>query len=112
MVAFGGDPCHESIEGCSDGRRAGWIVYVGGIEAKSCREERDSDVWLVGVQHSGRNGPQQRSDMWTGHASVLLGNMFGALGYMFNYFARGLVFVVLEYSLKQQNILGRWILES
>ena len=31
---------------------------------------------------------------------------------MFNYFARGLVFVVLEYSLKQQNILGRWILES
>ena len=73
MVAFGGDPCHESIEGCSDGRRAGWIVYVGGIEAKSCREERDSDVWLVGVQHSGRNGPQQRLDMWTGHASVLLG---------------------------------------
>ena len=73
MVAFGGDPCYESIEGCSDGRRAGWIVYVGGIEAKSCREERDSDVWLVGVQHSGRNGPQQRLDMWTGHASVLLG---------------------------------------
>ena len=57
MVAFGGDSFYESLEGGSDGRRTGWIVYVTGIEVKESREERDSDVWLVGVQHGGRNGP-------------------------------------------------------